>query len=55
MAEAREQESELGLGAQKKTRGQSAKNWRVIRTDLCVTFDEWEYDNPYWDPFPGNR
>jgi hypothetical protein len=37
--EAREQESELGLGAQKETRGQPSKNWRVIRRhDLCALF-----------------
>jgi hypothetical protein len=43
-AEAREQESELGLGAQKDTRGQRAKNWRVIRrNDLCVLFEVWDF------------
>jgi hypothetical protein len=37
---------ELGLGAQKKTRSQPAKNWRVIRRpDLRVTFEDWECDN----------
>jgi hypothetical protein len=45
-AEAREQESELGLGAQKKTRGQPVKNWRVIRrSGLCVIFGVWDCDN----------
>jgi hypothetical protein len=38
-AEARKKDSELGLGAQKKTRGQPVKNWRVIRRhDLRVIF-----------------
>jgi hypothetical protein len=36
-AEAHEQESELPLGAQKKTRGEPAKNLRG--PDLRVTFD----------------
>jgi hypothetical protein len=40
-AEARGQDSELTLGAQKKTRGQPVKNWRVIRRcDLCVMFED---------------
>jgi hypothetical protein len=45
-AEARGQESELWLGAQKKTRGQTEKILRVIRrTDLCAIFEDWECDN----------
>jgi hypothetical protein len=39
--EAREH-SEWGLGIQRETRGQPAKNWRVIRSDLCVTFADCE-------------
>jgi hypothetical protein len=42
-AEARQQKSELGLGAQKKTRGQHMKKWHVIRRpDLCVIFGMWD-------------
>jgi hypothetical protein len=43
-ADAREQHSELGLGAQKKTRGQPAKDLHVIRrSDLCVIFEDWDW------------
>jgi hypothetical protein len=42
-SEAREQDSELGIRAQKKTRDQPVKNWRVIRgRDLCVIFWVWD-------------
>jgi hypothetical protein len=39
---AREQDSVLGLEAQKKTRGQPVKNWRVIRDVIYVKYLEWQ-------------